>query len=154
MDALFAWLSQNWFSLLQSVAIVAGLLFTAISIRRETRNRKVGDLLTLAERHRELWSEVHRLPELQRVMSEEADLVANPITTAEREFLNLAFVHFNIGWQLAGANTFLSLEALSLDAKRFFSLPLPRSVWNSARQTRDPKFVNFIESSLKSHPAE
>jgi hypothetical protein len=145
------WVTENWFALLQSAGIIFGLLFTAASFRRETRARQTSDLLTLAQQHRELWSELHRRTDLVRVLSKEADLLAAPMTAAEEEFLNVVCVHFYTGWLLAksGALSLLPLEALSADVKSFFTLPLPKFFWRNARNGRDAKFVEFIDVSLQ-----
>jgi len=37
----------HWLDLLNAVGVVASLLFTAFSIREETKTRRVGNLLTL-----------------------------------------------------------------------------------------------------------
>jgi hypothetical protein len=152
MASLFLWLNQNWFALLQSVGIVCGLLFTSLSIRRDTRARRTTDLLTLTERHHDLWSEIHRRPELQRILNKEVDLVSRPVSTTEQEFLNLVFVHFYTGWLLAKSDALVPLEAMAADIRAFFGLPIPRFIWKQARDARDPKFVGFVDACL-SKPA-
>ena len=149
MRAFLVWIEDNWFTLLQGVGIVGGLLFTAVSIRRDTKARRVSDLLTLTEHHRDLWSEVHRRPDLSRVLDSEADLVAKPITAAEEKFLFVAIVHFHTGWQLAREASLLTLDVLAADAHWFFNLPIPRAVWEQAKGDRDPLFVRFVEQSRR-----
>lgn len=148
--ALPVWLNQNWFPLLQSVGIILGLLFTAITIRRDTKTRRTTDLLTLVEQHRQLWSELHRRPDLRRVRTKEVDLLSAPLTSAEEEFLNLVFVHFYTNWLMAkgGARSLVPIEAFAADVRGFFSLALPKAVWESTRDGRDPKFVQFVERCL------
>ena len=80
------------------------------------------------------------------------DLVANPVTNVEEEFLNLVFVHFNTGWQLAGTGAFVSRDELARDVRSFFSLPLPARVWEQTRHARDSRFCDFIERCLKTAP--
>ena len=101
------------------------------------------------QQHRELWSEVHRRPELGRILEETADLVAKPITVAERVYLNLVIIHFNTGWQLAREGTLLKLKTLALDARNFFSLPVPRTVWEQTKSVREHQFVAFIDKCLR-----
>jgi hypothetical protein len=108
----------------------------------------VGDLLTLTQQHRELWSEIHRRPELARIMDPDADLLAQPLTVAEERMVNLIFVHFQTGWELARAGTFNTPENMAADVRGFFTLPLPRAVWHASRATRDPAFVRFIDRCL------
>jgi hypothetical protein len=143
------WIAENWFSLVQSVGIVGGLLFTAWSVRIARREGRMANTLSLAGHHRELWAEAHRRPELARLFDAEADLIGHPITVAEREFLDVAVYHFATCFELARSGGPVSLEALELDARSFFAKPLPRSVWKETRDSRDPKFVAFIEHCLE-----
>src|SRR5438552_2913476 len=123
MAFLLKWLAENWFPLFQAFGIIGGLLFTSASLRRDTEARRTSDLLALSARHHELWSELHRRTDLQRVLSSEVDLIATPITRAEEEFLKLVFVHFYTGWLLANRGALVSIEALRADARSFFALP-------------------------------
>ena len=149
MAAFLVWTEQNWISLTQCVGIVGGLVFTALSVRRDTKARRVSDLLALSKLHRDLWSEVHRRPELSRVMDTEADLVGCPVSAAERTFLFVVITHFHTGWHLARNGALLSLNVLAEDAGWFFSLPIPKAVWAESKNDRDPKFVQFVEASAK-----
>ena len=148
MDAIFAWLHENWFLFLQSAGIVGGLLFTALSIRGGTNARKVSDLLNLTAQHRELWNEVYRRPELSRIFATAADLVAKPVSVAEERFLNEVIVHFNTGWHLARRKSLVPMAALKADVRSFFNLPIPRTVWRQTRGSREARFVRFVESCL------
>lgn len=143
-----AWLEANWFTLVQSVGIVGSLWFAVAAFRREVASRKVGDLLTLSQHHRDLWSEVHRRPELGRVLQREVDFLASPISLAEEEFLNVVIVHFQTSWLLASEGAMLTLDVLAADVRWFFSLPLPRAVWQQTREFRDPVFVEFVENAI------
>ena len=144
MGNIAAWAAGNWFSLVQSVGIIAGLWFATASFRRDGKARITSDLLALTQEHRELWSEAHRRPDLSRIFRTEVDLVASPITTAEQEFLNLVFVHFETGWQLARQGVATPLAVLSLDVRAFFRLPVVRAVWEETRWSRNPEFVQFV----------
>lgn len=146
------WLQENWFNLTQTFGIVASALLAAAAFSRETRARRLGYLLSLAEQHREVWSEAHRRPELARIFKSEVDLVADPISTVEQEFLNIVIVHFHTGWLFAKDTRFLDDTALTADARTFFSLPLPRAVWDNTRDARDPKFVRLMEKAFASMP--
>ena len=60
------WVANNWFIFLQSAGIIASLLFTASSLRSETKMRRVSNLLAITESHRTLWIEFYRRPELNK----------------------------------------------------------------------------------------
>ncbi len=148
-----AWLRENWFLLLQGLGITGGLIYTALSLRADIRARRTSDFLALAEHHRELWREIQQRPELARVLRADVDLADGPLTPAEVDFLNLVIVHFSTGWFMACGGAMLTLEALALDVRTFFLLPLPRAVWNRTRAGRDPGFVAFVEACLSKTPA-
>ena len=148
MDPLTAWLRENWFSLLQGIGIVGGLLFTALSIRRDTRARRLGELLSLYEHHREIWNEYRQRPELARALAPTVNFV-EPINEQEREFINQVIVHFSVSFLAAREGGLVTLKALAADAQSFFKLPMLRRVWNETKDERDRSFVKFIEKSLK-----
>ena len=148
MAVVWTWVEANWFSLLQGAGIILGLLFTGISSSREARSRRTGNILTLTQLHRDLWNEVHRRADLQRVVQEQADLVGHPITAAEEEFMNLVIVHFQTGWQMAVQRSGISIEVLRKDVRSFFVRPVPRAVWEKTKGERDARFVGFIEGCL------
>lgn len=148
MEIVARWATENWFSLVQSAGIVASFLFTAAGYRRDGKARKTSDLLALTQEHRELWSEAHRRPDLGRLFRSEVDLVASPVTTAEQEFLNLVFVHFETGWQLAKQGVATPLAVLTLDVRAFFRLPVVRAVWEELRWSRNPEFVKYVDGIL------
>jgi hypothetical protein len=149
VEETVGWIKENWFSLVQSVGIVAGLWFTAWSLHRTGRDQRSANRLALAQHHRELWSDPQRRPELKRVLDAEVDLVTAPVSVAEREFLIEVVYHFNTCWELGRNDGLVSLKALRLDAESFFSLPMPRLIWRETRQGRDPAFVAFIDSCLE-----
>ena len=149
MGKFLAWLDQNWFNLAQTLGIVATGLLATLTLRRETRARRLGDYLTVVSQHRELWNDAHRRPELARIFQAEVDLVAAPMSVAEEEYLNLIIDHFHTGWLLATSGVVLKAKVLAVDAQAFFALPLPRRVWEKTRPGRDPAFVRFIEKALR-----
>lgn len=145
MADLSLFLESNWFNLVQSTGIVASLLFAAVTIRREARAHKMTALLALDQQHRDLWSELHRRPELARILSHEVDLVGRPVTTAEAEFLNTVFVHFCTGWRLAAEHGILSGDDLRQDIADFLARPIPLQVWRHTTGVREQRFVSFVE---------
>jgi hypothetical protein len=147
MTGVPAWLDANWFTLVQSIGIIASILLTAATMRRDRRSRRISDHLALTTEHRELWADLHKRPDLTRVVSSEVDLLAEPLSTAEEEFLLLVIVHFHTGWLLAKQGSLVDLGVLAQDAGAFFRLPLPKMVWLRTRAIRDPAFVGFIDAA-------
>lgn len=149
MADLLPFFESNWFSLIQSTGIVASLVFAAVTIRREARTHKMSALLALDEQHRDLWSELHRRPELCRILASEIDLVGRPVTTAESEFLNTVFVHFCTGWRLAAEHGVFSEDDLRRDLVAFLARPIPHQVWKQTLNIREQRFVAFVEAALR-----
>jgi hypothetical protein len=142
------WTSSNGFLLFQTISIVAGLGFTAASLRQQARAKEFENILTLEEHHRELWNEASRRPELTRLLRPNIDLAREPATVAEEEFLNLVIVHFQTGWQMASAGTVLRKQTVEADAREFFRLPLPNLIWQRTKAFREERFVRFVEKTL------
>lgn len=147
MAGISAWLDTNWFNFLQSIGIIGGLAFTAFALRMENRARRVSDFLVLTGHHRELWIEIQRQPSLARILQPEVNLIDQPITWAEEEFLNLVYVHFQAGWELARRGSILKMRTLRSDANYFLKLPIPRSVWAKTTGFRDAEFVRFMDEA-------
>src|SRR5258708_5149420 len=87
------WFGQNWFVLLQSLGIVGGLLFTAVSLRIDTKVRRVGNLISVTHEHRDIWTQLYQRPELWRVLEQNVDLRKEPLTNEEELFVNLLILH-------------------------------------------------------------
>ncbi len=51
---ILRWLAENWFTLLNVIGIVGGLFFTGHSLRSETKTRRVANLLSLTQAHRDI----------------------------------------------------------------------------------------------------
>lgn len=147
MGAFAAFLEANWFTVIQSVGIIASLLFAAVTLRQESKSKRMTALLVLQEQHRDLWSELHRRPELTRILEPAPDLVAKPVTAAEAEFLNTVFVHFCTGWRLATEHRILSPSDLERDIVTFLDIPIPLQVWLRTIGIREKRFLEFVEKA-------
>ena len=141
------WISGNWFDLLESLAIIAGLLFTAHSLRSEARTTRVNNLLAITEGHRKVWTEFYR-PELKRVLSEQADLNRDEITHEEEVFVNFVILHLNSVYFALKSGLVFKIEGLRRDVGWFFSLPIPRAVWTKTKLLQNADFARFVEACL------
>jgi hypothetical protein len=140
------WLSLNWFSILQSVGIVGGLLFTGISFRNLRIDQRITNLLTIKEQHDELWKTIYQRPELARVLDPAADLEAKPVNQEEELFVTLAIVHLSTSCQALLRGMVEPNEGLRQDIRWFFSLPIPKAVWEKNKRRQDSRFVKFVEA--------
>ncbi|MCX6927483.1 MAG: DUF6082 family protein [Verrucomicrobia bacterium] len=143
------WITEHWFELLQTAGIIGGLLFTAITVRKEERARKITNSIAINEQHRQIWTEVYAYPELSRVMMPDRDLEHEPVSDRETLFVNTLIVHLSTAYRAMKYDEFVRLEGLSKDVKMFFSLAVPRATWQNVRAFHDNDFVDFIEALLE-----
>ena len=150
--AISGLVTGNWFDILQSLGIVGGLLFTASSLRSETKTRRVNNLLAITKGHRDVWTEFYRRPELKRVLSDRADLGQDEITREEEIFVNFVILHLNCVFYARKTGLVFKLEGLRRDVGWFFSLPIPRAVWTKTKLLQNDDFVSFVEVCLAGNP--
>ena len=143
------WLSQNWFSLFSSAGIIGGLWFTAVSLRSETKTRRVANLLVITANHRDVWKEFFGKPELARVIDPSTDVEKLPVTPAEEFFVNMIISHTSSVYEALKDDLVIEQENLLRDVKSFFSLPVPNAVWAKTKLLQNQDFAAFIDSSLK-----
>jgi hypothetical protein len=143
-----AWLTQNWFEALSALFGLAGLWFAGASNLAAARAQRTANLLTLTQSHRDLWTNHAKDPALSRVLDPDADLVAEPITRKEMEFLNLAIQHLSSTFHAMRNDLTIAPEGLRRDVSEFFALPVPNSAWVSLKALHDRDFVHFVETSI------
>jgi hypothetical protein len=139
------WILQNWFNLFSSVGIIAGLWFTAFSLRSETKTRRIANLLTITANHREIWKEFLNNPKLARVRDAAADTAKQPVTDAERVFVTFVIHHINSVYYAMSGQLVVKYEGLRRDIAQFFSLPIPQAVWEKTKILQNDALVKFIE---------
>jgi hypothetical protein len=139
------WVSQNWFNLFSAIGIIAGLWFTVISLRSETKTRRIANLLSITANHREIWKEFLTNPKLVRVRDTAADTAKHPVTDAERVFVNLVIQHINSVYYAMSDQLVVKYEGLRRDIAQFFSLPIPQAVWDRMKIFQNDALVRFIE---------
>lgn len=151
-NGVTAFIARNWIDILQSVGIIAGLLTSAYTIRKEGEVRRIQNLFTLTKSHREIWSQVVEKPELARVLSEKPDLDRDPITHAEHLFVLFLILHLASSFEARKQGMYFAEHGLSADAGEFFKLPIPRAVWRQVRKYQAPEFTRFVERCLNGPP--
>ncbi|HEY3856307.1 MAG TPA: DUF6082 family protein [Verrucomicrobiae bacterium] len=144
------WISANWFNLISAVGIMASLLFTAVSLRSETKNRRIDSLLSLTESHRELWAQIFDHPDLARILDTEADLARKPMTLEESIYVGLAIQHLGSAYQAMKGGIVIQQDGLCDDVKSFFGLPIPKAVWAETKTLQNADFVRFVDFCVES----
>ena len=146
MAGIGNWLAQHGFEVLSAVGIIASLGFTAASFRADTRSRRLNNLVSLTQQHRDIWEEVQSNPSLARVIDPNADLYTKPVTTQEAIFVGQLLLHLHSWYRLLKEGEVRSLEGLARDMKAFFALPIPARIWEERRCFYDADFVAFVNS--------
>jgi hypothetical protein len=139
-------MDNHGFDLLEAVGIIASLTFTAVSFRRDDRSRRVGNLLTLTQSHREVWKEQLHDPKLKRILDPRANLAREPVTRDEEIFVTLVIQHLNIVYHALRDELTINPEGLRRDVWQFFSLPIPQAVWNQLKVLQNDDFVAYVEA--------
>lgn len=142
------WFGIHGFELFQAVGIVGGLAFNGIALRSDDRSRRVSNLLILTGAHREIWTQLYRRPELARVLDSRVDLDLAPVSDFEAVFVTFVILHLASVHQAMEEGLFWTGQAIERDVRWFFSLPIPRTVWENSRSFQDPDLVKFVEDSL------
>jgi hypothetical protein len=146
---IFHWVSGNVYNLVEAVGIIASLLFTAASSRRENHSRQISNLLTLTAEHRDIWMALYKRPELARVLDARADLAKNPVTNEEALFITFLLLHLSATFRGMKAGMFVTRQALEKDIGWFLSLPIPNGVWQKSKAFLESDFVAYVELCLK-----
>ncbi len=145
------WLHQNWFNLLQSIGILASILFTGYALRLTATTQRISNLFQVTQYHREIWSLLFVRPELHRIKSTDVDLEKQPISNEERLFVSLIILHLSSTHQAIKAGAIAPIEGVEQDVQKFFSLPIPNRVWHGAVEYQNSDFVEFVETCLESN---
>jgi hypothetical protein len=145
MGGMGEWILANWFTGLSALGIIGSLAFTAVSFRSETKTRRIANLLTLTQNHRELWSELFDHPDLSRVLDASVDLSAHPISLDESFFVNMAIQHLSSAYEALQSGLVIKPEGMSQDIRWFFSLPIPKAIWEKLKVLQNDDFTEFVE---------
>ncbi|MHB8524263.1 MAG: hypothetical protein ACYDH9_26380 [Limisphaerales bacterium] len=104
--------------------------------------------MTVTHEHRDIWKEFYYRPGLSRVLATEIDLEKLPVTSEEELFVKLLILHLGSGYHALNEGLIVNPAGLREDIRRFFSLPIPRAVWERIRVLQDAEFVKFVEECL------
>lgn len=140
----------NWFNFIQSTGIIITLLFTAYTVHKNTKTRKVTNLFIITQAHREIWSRMFNNPNLNRINDTSITLDNISVTEDERLFISMLLLHLNCTFQALKTKTIMPIEGLNKDIKNFLELPIPNQIWVENKKYLDKKFIKFVEENLQS----
>jgi hypothetical protein len=145
------WLAEHWLDLAQTVGIIGGLVFTAHALRRDEKARAITNTITVNEQYSHIWHEFYECPELARILKKDVDLNRQPVSNDEALFVKTLLLHLDVVRRTMEAGIFVKIQGLQKDIRDFFTLPIPKSVWEKIKPFQDRDFVIFVESCLTEH---
>lgn len=143
---IWGWLAENSFNLLSAGGVIGSLWFTSVSLRSETKTRRISNLIAITGNHRDVWKVFLTNKELARVRDPSANTANQPITDDERIFVNMVIQHINSVYFAMNDQLVVKVEGLRRDIAQFFSLPIPSEVWEKIKVLQNDEFVAFVES--------
>lgn len=142
-----AWLAANWFDLLQTLGILAGLIFTGLALRSDTRSRRVATLLQVTQYHREIWGRWLDDPALSRVFDRTLNDPGD-ITERERMFVRFLILHLFTVFEASKVGSYVTIEKQQETVRDLFSRPIFMTVWRELRRFHNADFVEFVDRAL------
>lgn len=140
--------SIDWSELTQNAGIITTLLFSTYSIRKDNQARRLSNLNAITDRHREIWREMYSRPSLSRVLNSHVDLKDEPVSQEEYVFVNELIIHLGTAHSAMKEGMFTRLDGLKKDIIAFFSLPVPKAVWEQSRTFQNLEFIMFVDETL------
>jgi hypothetical protein len=151
MAEFSSWFQNNWPNLIGAAGIIGSLWASTITIREDCKWRQISNLIALDERQRAVLGEIRQRPELKRILSENADLLSQPLTPEEEVSMWQIVQQLETGWRVEKVLNRGELKFLARDVGSFLSLPLPRAVWERLKEFRNPNFVRFVTRAIERH---
>ena len=136
----------GWGFIIQTGGIVGALLLNCFALFLDARSRRVGNLIHLTQQHRELWERMYTHSALVRILDPAPDLTALPVSADEELFVVFVILHLSNTFYAMRAGFYPKPHGLRKDIQLFFSLPIPRAVWEKVKELQDEPFVRFVES--------
>lgn len=147
---ILGWMGSHWFELLQTVSIIVGFLTAVHSIREDTQERRIENLFTLTNAHRDIWWKLYQQEELTRILNPHVNLVREPVSTHEELFVHSLILHLRAAFKARALGMQFDDDAVSADVRETLALPIPAFVWEKSKRYQDGDFVAFVDGCLKS----
>lgn len=128
-----------------------GLLLNAYATLKNVRSRKLLNYQEIVKSHRELWKLALDKPEkFSRVLDRDADLQKTPLTSEERRFGNLLFVHLSSAFYFSKSSDIVPIKRMREDVDDLMTLPVVNAVWKETSRFFNADFVTFVEKPVDS----
>lgn len=143
------WLAQNWFNALSSIGIMGSFWVGILALRSAARAAQVSNLLAVTASYREIWKDYHARPGLARVLDAAADVPSRPVTPEEDLFVRQVIFQLATFFYASRGGLLIDQAGARRDVRDFFSLPVPRAVWEKSKPLQNRDFAAFVDSSLE-----
>ena len=74
------------------------------------------------------------------------DLKKQPVSDEESLFVKTLILHLDTVRRTMAAGIFAEIQGLQNDIRDFFTLPIPKAVWEKIKRFQDGDFIAFVES--------
>jgi hypothetical protein len=145
--------SFDWFTLLQSLGIIIGFLFSGFAIWKDSNATKLQNYILLTQSHREVWSMMMDNEKLGRVLERDIPAKKQELTYSERQFLIFIFLHITCSFELSKRDKIINIEKDKEDIADLLSYPLVRKYWDDKGKFYNEDFRSFIMSCISDHSA-
>ena len=146
---MFTLLQDHWFELIQTIAIVAGFLYTARTFSLETRVRKTEFIFLVNRAYREIWDSLDQNPQLARILDRSPDLDKQPITQAEERLILLVIHHLSAVHEAMTLGLYPMWSGIEEDIRQIFRLPIPRALLREFLPAQRPAFQSYLRRVLR-----
>jgi hypothetical protein len=133
---------------LEPVGIISGLVFSGIALRNDTKARRVENHIKIVDGYREIWSAILSDPKLERILWDNLDLNANPISAAEDRLVRFIFQNVLLAFEARSVGQLGDIGNLEKDVTEFISHPIPKTVWKEIARFQPEIFRKFIEGLM------
>lgn len=148
MTEFMQWLFEHGKDTLESAGVVSSFLYTAASFRADAKERRISNLMGMAQSHRDLWLQLFEKPELSRILKDDVSLRKAAVSVVEQRFVQLLIAHLSVCFEAIKSGVLPSLSGLEDDIRSFFALPIPRQVWKWSRRFQQKDFTSFVDKTI------
>jgi len=137
---------STWFTLLQSVGIIASFGLSAWALRKADKSNKVSNYLSLIQSHRDIWTKTLEDRRFDRVRKKDSSLWTAPITLEERQFLTFIILHITCTFQMLKNGSVVNIEGLQDDLSDLMTMPFFRRHWEETKYLHNQDFRKFVDN--------
>jgi hypothetical protein len=141
-DKVLRFLTEHWFSLIQTGGIIFSILWGAHLNNLGKRTEKVSNYLLLTQCHRDVWKIIIDHPKYyDSIFVKQSE----KLSTEEKQFLTFVFLHMTCTFELIKNKQITDIEALRLDIGELMTSKAVSNRWKDIQKYYNQDFINFIQ---------